>query len=1812
MTRSKKESPSTADTKLKTTPIAIIGMGSIFPGARTTQVYWDNILRKIDCISDVPASRWKIEDYYDPDPSVPDKVYSKRGGFIPDVDFDPMEFGLPPNILEVTDVSQLLSLVVAREALEDAGYGEDREFNREATGVILGVVGMSSKLFSPLMNRLQYPIWEKVLRSSGVSESDTQRIIEKIKLAYVGWEENAFPGAIGNVISGRICNRFDLGGVNCVTDAACASSLAAVKMAVGELVEGRADMMITGGVDTDNSITTYMCFSKTPAFSKGDRVRTFDADSDGMMVGEGIGMVVLKRLEDAERDGDRVYAVIKAVGTSSDGRFKSIYAPRPSGQARALRRAYAEAGFPPDRVGLIEAHGTGTLAGDPAEFQGMNEVFGEANACTQSIALGSVKSQIAHTKAAAGVASLIKTALALHHKVLPPTINVNRPNPRFNIENTPFYINTETRPWMWAGHPRRAGVSSFGFGGTNFHVVMEEAQAEHQGAYRINTVAQPVLLAAADPDQLQAACTDALNKLQGEQAEANFTDLVKARRDFIPPATSSRVGFVAETVEEARQLLQICIDSLAKQPQAEQWEHPKGIFYRRTGLDTQGRVVALFSGQGSQYLEMGRELAINFPVVREVYAAMDKLFKADRLEPLSARVYPRPVFDPQEREALSGALTRTEHAQPAIGSFSASLFKLLQQAGFQPDFTAGHSFGELTALWAAGVLVDTDYYALAKARGKAMAPPDDPDFDAGTMAAVKGEAEKIREVLKDDPEVTLANWNSNDQVVIAGSKPAIARAREALEAQGFKTVPLPVSAAFHTPLVKHAQKPFAQAIRSVTFRAPKVRVYSNSTAQEHSSEPAAIRELLAGHILNPVLFRDEIENIYAAGGTIFVEFGPKNVLTNLVDNILSGKPHLAVALNANAKKDSDRQLREAVMALRVAGIPLNNFDPYEVVRNVRPPRKKSPVNVKINGGLYMTEKTRAAFEKALQDGFKITLPGGQPAPAVPSAALPAGTPTVPQPDAADSQVAAPVVAATPQETVSASNFNDMSSPTRFENLLAEYQAHQSETLRLHEQYLRTEEEYARAFAQLTGLQTELVSKGSAASDELPAILPLFESLERSMLRFHEHQAETLRIHQRYLETQERFSQTFVSGIAGGTGTPPAPVSSAPVQRPTVPQASVSTTPRITDLPASLKNGNGNGSAARTFPSNEPTPGQPVAAPAPLPEIVVPAVAAPVVTERTVQAAAPLPVSPCTTSVGEASLKNALLQIVSDKTGYPVETLELDMDMEADLGIDSIKRVEILGAVQEQFPSLPKIETNVLAELRTLGQILDQMGSVSAPAATASAPVPAVEAPRPVSPIPTAAPAAGGLSVEAATQSLLQIVSDKTGYPVETLELDMDMEADLGIDSIKRVEILGAMQDQHPELPKIEAAVLAELRTLGQIVQQVAGSQATEEAVPAASSASHTAGDVNTAAEAQPSNGLDSAVLQAALLQIVSDKTGYPVETLELDMDMEADLGIDSIKRVEILGAMQEEYPQLPKLGAETLAELRTLGQIVAKFSAIQDMPAGEAAQPPFDFTPFDPGVSQGVVIRKTLPAPDFLDFTLPAGYSCLITDDGTTAAPALAQALLEKNWPVFVLRFAGLQFSQDEPATRSFPAGAVVVELPDMSEAALQTALEKAASEHGPAAVFIHLAPQVSGREGGEAFRETEKTLLKLVFLAAKHLQPSLNQAALHGRAVFMTVTRLDGAFGLGERDDFSPVSGGLSGLVKTLNLEWEAVFCRAVDIHPAVRDHQVVDCILSELHDPNRLVTEVGYTMDERSTLALAAVSASVGTLLPVTGGKA
>jgi polyketide-type polyunsaturated fatty acid synthase PfaA len=1553
---------------LHNNPIAIIGMGSIMPQAHNLREFWNNIVGKVDCITDVPESRWRIEDYYDPDPSAPDKTYCKRGGFIPDVDFDPMEFGLPPNILEVRDVSQLLSLLVAKEALTDAGYIHGADEIRERTGVILGVGG-GQKLITPLASRLQYPVWDEVLQSYGISDEDRPKIIERMKLAYIRWEENSFPGMLGNVVAGRIANRFDLGGTNCVVDAACASTMAALKMALSELTEHRADMMLTGGVDTDNSIFMYMCFSKTPAFSKSSHPRPFDIESDGMMVGEGVGMMVLKRLEDAERDGDRIYAVIKGIGSSSDGRYKSIYAPRGEGQEKALRRAYEDAGFSPSTVGLVEAHGTGTIAGDTTEVTTIIRYFNQHDAQKQHVALGSVKSQIGHTKASAGAAGLIKTALAIHHKVLPPTLNVEQPNPKFDIPNSAFYINTEARPWVQPadGTPRRAGVSSFGFGGTNFHVVLEEYTSDHQSAYRVHSVPQTVILTANTAGELQTHIKSAIDGLQSEDGESYFLNLVRVSRSANIPEIAARVGFVAATPAEATSLMQIAYDTLSSKPDAEDWQHPKGVFYRRASLKVDGHIVALFSGQGSQYLDMGRELALNFPEIRQSFAELDILLKRDGKDSLSSVVFPHHAFQAGEKEAQEAALQSTEYAQPAIGAVSAGMYRLLQKAGFRANFTAGHSFGELTALWASGVLNNDDYTMLVKARGAAMAPPQNTaNFDAGTMIAVTGDVDAIEREVAKLPGIQVANRNSRTQLVVAGAKDAMKDAEAILKASGFKVVSLSVGAAFHTPLVSHAQKPFAQAINRVTFDEPKIPVYSNTTGQPYPNDPGAIRSMLADHILRPVLFRDEIENIYAAGGTCFVEFGPRNVLTNLVKDILGDRSYVAIALNSSRQKDSDRQLREAVVQLQVLGLRLNSFDAY--VRDFEPAVKKKGLSVKLNASNYVSDKTRAIYQDALASGSHITISAAPQSEIAVMPSLPDHTSVSP-----DVYKPTPQPFTNPQlSTPSSDHANlqtemNMPLPT-LDYTFAEFRQNQQETLRVHEQYMQSQAEYFRIFFELTHQQQTLL-----ASQTLPPTTA--DLLTQNMLQFHEYQSETLRMHTHYMQQQTEIAQSLLAIIrqqyAGGNGI--------------------------------------------SIPPNGAKP------------------------------TSPAPVMP------------------SHRENKTTQTLP-------------------------QPPMSPPVITSLAAPAQPTAPALH----VHLPATPAPVSAPVQTSPAPAAPTP----ANGVISAELA-QAMLRIVGDKTGYPVDMLELNMDMEADLGIDSIKRVEILGAMRDAFPALPQFSPEALGELRTLQQIVDfmQEASRQASPFEVTGSSS---------------------SAALVTETPSIVSD--GLP-DILILDT-----------------------Y-----------------------------------------------GIERRVVELQRLPSPDFQAFTA-SGEICLITDDGTTTAETLSSALSSQGWKVVILSLPAAIV----PSANHLN-GTVRIALDSLNETSLQNALSAITKQYGPIGAFIHLNPA----RHGALFDEHDKALVKFAFLMAKHLKPMLTQAGGSGnRRCFITLTRLDGALGTSVDHSYSVITGGLFGLVKTLSLEWDRVFCRAVDVSPAASSEQITAYLMAEMHDPNRLLTEVGYGTQGRTTLTAQRIS--------------
>ena len=1529
---------------LQKTPIAVIGMSAIFADARNLEEFWTNIIQAKDSIKDVPANRWLIEDYYDPDMFAPDKTYCKRGGFLPEIDFNPMEFGLPPNILEVTDASQLLGLVAARDALEDAGYGRKSvRFTKELkekTGVLLGVGG-GQKLITPLIARLQYPIWERALRSSGIAEEDIPKIVDKMKKAYVGWNENAFPGLLGNVISGRITNRFDLGGINSVVDAACAASLSAIKMSLSELVEGRCDMMLTGGVDTDNSPFMYMSFSKTPAFSKSGNISPFSDTADGMLIGEGLGMLVLKRLSDAERDGDRIYSVIKGVGTSSDGRFKSVYAPRPSGQAMAMNRAYEDAGYAPSTVGLLEAHGTGTGAGDPTEFTSMQMVFGADNPKKQHIALGSVKSQIGHTKSAAGAAGMVKAVLALHHKVLPPTINVTKPNHKFNIEDSAIYLNTETRPWIRNGHPRRVGVSAFGFGGINVHITMEEYEGDKAIDYRLHEPYKTILLQASTTQQLFNDCKNLIETLEGPESITAFNSLLEQSKSIVLDKTMPRLGFVATSIEECKAFLQTSIENL-ESSKGGSWTHPKGIYFSPKSVDVSNqKVVALFAGQGSQYVGMGRELANAFPEISDSFELADSLFKEDG-EVLSKKVFPIPVFTKEEREAQQTELTKTQYAQAAIGTLSMGQYLALQKAGFKPHFTAGHSFGELTALWAAGVYDDETFLALAKTRGSAMAIQN-PKEDSGTMLAVKASNEEVAAAIVKLTDVVIANVNSNRQVVLGGSTPAIKNAETVLKEKGFSVVPLPVSAAFHTTFVQHAQQPFSSFVSKQKFNRPCIPVFSNTTGETYPGNLNELKSILKNQLLHPVLFKNQIENIYKEGGRIFVEFGPKGVLTNLVKNILKGKEHTAIAVNPSAGKDSDLQFRQAFVQMRVLGLRMQHIDPYK--KDLVPLPPKSKLTVQLSGNNYVSAATQKAYQEVMNDGFQIS--GG-------------GTRTIEVEKIVEKIIEVPVANGLQTQIENEQEMLNKESLQLLQATLESFKDNQTKSLAIFERFISEQNQQSNQLLQMLSNQidgnTSMVANNKTTPVVAPANLVKTPIHTNGSNGVHQNgKAANTRIVEKATPPPVPVNLPEPSTQKGGidlnvltakllevvsekTGYPSemlelgmdmeADLGIDSIKRVEIFGALTQQTPEISGInPNDLTElrtlqeivdfVGGNLGSKTTVSTSAKIEKSVVAAP------IVKQVKKEVVTSA----------APSSDSFDGKGLTAVLLEVVSEKTGYPSEMLELGMDMEADLGIDSIKRVEIFGALTQQYPQASGINPNDLTELRTLQEIVDFVGGSMGTAVVAekeTASMPAVKSVETPKIIPTIIGTESS-NVEGLTAILLEVVSEKTGYPSEMLELSMDMEADLGIDSIKRVEIFGALTQQYPQASGINPNDLTEIRTLGGIVSFVSSSFPSDAPAQngiAKEAAVSPSSSVVEQTNSSVGNEIDLGGLTVILLEVVSEKTGYPSEMLELGMDMEADLGIDSIKRVEIFGALTQQYPQASGINPNDLTELRTLQEIV--------------------------------------------------------------------------------------------------------------------------------------------------------------------------------------------------------------------------------------------------------------------------------------------
>ncbi|MGK8504623.1 SDR family NAD(P)-dependent oxidoreductase [Nocardia asiatica] len=1330
----------TDDRRLARNPIAIVGMSGLLPNAHNHREYWQNIVDGVDCTTEVPGSRWSLDDYFDADPAAPDKTYSRRGAFLPDIEFDPLEFGLPPNQLEVTSTMQTLSLGVARDLLRDAGAVDSDWYDASRTGVVLGTTG-PVPLMHPLAARLSTPVLKEAARSVGLSDTDADAIADRFVAAFAPWEANSFPGLLANITAGRVANRLGLGGINCTVDAACAASLAALRTAIAELQDGRADMMITGGVDTENTIFIYMCFSKVGALSASGQISPFSADANGTLLGEGITMLALRRLEDARRDGNRIYAVIRGLGSSSDGRAKSIYAPRAGGQRVALDRAYADAEISPADVALIEAHATGTPVGDKTELTALKELLSDATAEPAFAALGSVKSQIGHTKGAAGTASVMKLALALHQKVLPGTINVSAPNAEIAAADAPYYVNTRTRPWIRDPQRpvRRAAASAFGFGGTNFHVVLEEADADRAAHPVLHRTARAHLWHAPDV----AGLIDAVRSV----APSDGGDI---------PEDHARIGFVSVDEDNAAHLRSLAVDELVRDPDATAWEHPEGVYFRAAALPDR-KVGALFAGQGSQYVDMGSHAALNNPAVGAAFDAANEAFAGAPVR-LSSVVFPPPAFSDDVAAAQENALRRTEFAQPAIGALSAGQFTALSDYGLRADGYLGHSFGELTALWASGALATADFYALARARGVAMTP--EPGVEAGTMVALGASRQAAEELLDGVEDVWICNHNAPDQVVVGGGAEGIAAVVARCGERGVATRALPVSGAFHTPYVAHAAAAFGAAVAGVHIGEPDATVFANTPGARYGGDVAANRALLTEQLGKPVEFVAALTAMREAGCTVFVEFGPKQVLTSLVGRTL-GDDAIVIATDSGPIGNSDLALARAAVRLAVLGFGLHGIN-----RHAAPAPEAAvsgrAMTVTMSAPEYVPDTRRAAYAAALADDYRLSVLAATPAP-VDSVVDPQPAQQRAVPTASTAATETPVYP-TPQPGDAGSD--------ALESALVQH-------LHTHRQFLDGQLDMARGLA------------GALGDGRLDA------ATVRAIEAVKEHGVAISHSHARASEVLAQLAE-LESGFA-------------PVSRPSTPPAPPAPAPRAAIEPAPVRRTLATAMVVDDHRAAEPemTAAQnhwmvPASSPA-----SVPAAHAEGATSN---GHAPSAAAAADGRVTGEALRSALREVVAEKTGYPVEMVDPSMDLEADLGVDSIKRVQVIGALQERFPQLPSLGPEQLGTVRTLDQIVDLLGDDAA-----------------TTPEPSANGAVGPVtgsdaevSGEALRNALREVVAEKTGYPVEMVDPSMDLEADLGVDSIKRVQVIGALQERFPNLPSLGPEQLGTLRTLDQIVVELAG------------------------------------------------------------------------------------------------------------------------------------------------------------------------------------------------------------------------------------------------------------------------------------------------------------------------------------------------------------------------------------------------------
>jgi len=901
--------------------IAIVGLGCRFPGARDIAAFWENVLSGRDCTSEVPKDRWDPAIFHDPASTASDRVASKRGGYFDaPIEFDPSRHGIMPLTVEGGEPEQFLVLDAARAALDDAGLIEGIEDGRRVEVVI----GRGNYFNRGNLTRLQHgrvlaqtlsllrdlhPEW---------TDADFEAIRQDLKASLPPFEPATIPGQVTNATAGRVANRFDLSGASYVVDAASASALVALDLGTRALVDRRADLALVGAVYIGCDVDFPMVFSQLGALSRTGKACPFASEADGTLPGEGVGVVVLKRLEDAEREDDRIYAVIKGVGLASDGKGRSLAAPSARGHARAIRRAYRRAHVDPATVGFVEGHGLGVPASDRAELRALRAVFPPTRWGRR--ALGAISAQIGHAMPAAGMAGLIKAALALHHRLIPAAPVCEEVHPLLAREDSPFVLNRTSRPWIQGdrSHPRRAGVNAFGFAGISGHAVIEEHSRSADGpdpGPQPPWESEAILLAAQDRAQWLERAGQLIAWLErGENRSVALKDLaytLNTARDLGP----FRVGLVVPSTDVLRERLQAVVKRLAD-PSCRSIRDARGIYFWEEPLGGPGSLAFLFPGEGSQYPGMLADLCPHFPEVRKLFDTSDRIAMEQGRDRLPSDI----LFGPTAQE--DSELWEIGAAVNVVLSAQWGIHHLLRGLGLQPDAVVGHSSGEFLALASAGMLdVDTELENRLGSLGAIFEQLDNSgQVPSAMLAAVASSRERVDDVCRQvEGVVTVAMDNCPHQVVLAGRPDQVEHVMNALKSQGVMCETLPFARAYHTSAFTQALGPIDKFFRELSLRPPTSHFYSCAVGRRVAGDVEEIRRLAVEQWARPVAFRSTIEAMHADGVRLFVDVGARGNLAGFVEDTLRGRPHYAVASQL-PRRSGLTQLNHLVASLFAHGV----------------------------------------------------------------------------------------------------------------------------------------------------------------------------------------------------------------------------------------------------------------------------------------------------------------------------------------------------------------------------------------------------------------------------------------------------------------------------------------------------------------------------------------------------------------------------------------------------------------------------------------------------------------------------------------------------------------------------------------------------------------------------------------------------------------------------------------------------------------------------------------------------------------------------